>query len=159
MSGQSQIPKSSSFGERYISASTAHLHDSNMIGVQCLYPQLLIYVIAIVLPKLAILLFYLRIFPSPNFRLSVYLLTTFVNSWAIAVEFATMFQCTPISYFWARKPPGRCINWVAFYRWASLPNILSDIIMLLLPVHSVWKVQVTFKQKMALSGLFLMGGL
>ena len=159
MSGRSQIPKSSFSGERYIPASTAHLHNSNMTGVQCLYSQLLIYVIAIVLPKLAILLFYLRIFPSPNFRLSVYLLAIFVISWAVAVEFSTIFQCTPISYFWARKPPGRCINWVAFYRWASLPNILSDIIMLLLPVHRVWKIQVTFKQKMAVSGLFLMGGL
>ena len=159
MPRRSQIPKFSSSGERYIPASTAYLHNSNMTAVQCLYSQLLIYVIAIVLPKLAILLFYLRIFPSSNFRLSVYFLAIFVISWAIGVEFSTIFQCTPISYAWTRKPPGGCINLLAFYRWVSLPNIISDVIMLVLPVHRVWKLQVTFKQKMALSGVFLMGGL
>ena len=159
MSTRSQILKSSSSGERYIPASTAHLHHSNRTGVQCLYSQLLIYGIAIVLPKLAILLFYLRIFPSPNFRLSVYILAILVISWTIGVEFSTIFQCSPISYAWTRKPPGRCINLLAFYRWVSLPNILFDIIMLLLPVHRIWKLQVTSKQKMALSGVFLTGGL
>lgn len=159
MSSRSQMSKSSSSGERYIPASTGHLRNFNVTDVQCLYSQLLIYVIAIVLSKLAILLFYLRIFPSPNFRLSVYVLAILVISWALGVEISTIFQCTPISYTWARNPPGRCINLLGFYRWASLPNILSDIIILLLPVHRVWKLQVTFKQKMALSGVFLMGGL
>ena len=159
MSRRSRILKSSSAGERYIPASTAHLHGSNTTGVQCLYSQLLLYGIAIVLPKLAILLFYLRIFPSRNFRLSVYVLAILVISWGTSVEFSTIFQCTPISYAWTRKPPGRCINLLDFYRWVSLPSILLDIIMLLLPIHRVWKLQVTFKQKMALSGVFVTGGL
>ena len=158
-SRRSQILKSSIFWERYILASTAHLHNSNTTGVQCLYSQLLIYGIANVLPKLAILLFYLRIFPSPNFRLSVYVLAVLVISWTVSVEFSVMFQCTPISYAWTRKPPGNCIDLLAFCRWIPLPDIFFDIIMVLLPLHRVWKLQVTFKQKMALSGAFLMSGL
>ena len=159
ISRRSQILKSSIFWERYIPASTAHLHNSNTTGVQCLYSQLLIYGIANVLPKLAILLFYLRIFPSPNFRLSVYVLAILVISWTVSVEFSVMFQCTPISYAWTRKPPGNCIDLLAFCRWIPLPDIFFDIIMVLLPLHRVWKLQVTFKQKMALSGAFLMSGL
>ena len=145
--------------EKYIPAPTVHVHNSDVTGVQCLYSQFLIYGVANVLPKLAILLFYLRIFPSSNFRLSVYALATLVISWAVSVEFSVMFQCSPISYTWTRKPPGTCIDLLAFCRWIPLPNIFFDVIMVLLPLHRVWKLQVTFKQKMALSAAFLMSGL
>ena len=40
-----------------------------------------------------------------------------------------------------------------------MPNLLADVVMLLLPLNMVWKLQVTVRQKLALSGVFLMGGM
>ena len=87
------------------------------------------------------------------------MLGSMVLGWGSGVVFSTIFQCSPISYAWTRTPPGHCIDLLAFYRWLSLPNLLIDVSTLLLPVNMVWKLQVTFKQKMALSGVFLMGGM
>ncbi|KAL2056335.1 hypothetical protein ABVK25_003358 [Lepraria finkii] len=90
--------------------------------------------------------------------MAVYILEFMVLGWGFGVIFSSIFQCSPVSYAWTMSPPGHCINLLAFYRWLSLPNLLADVIMLLMPVNMIWKLQVTFRQKLALSGVFLMGG-
>lgn len=72
---------------------------------------------------------------------------------------ATVFQCVPVSGFWDKKIPSKCIGDKHFFIGNSVPNILTDIALLLLPVRSIWRLQMSTSQKIALAGTFMLGGL
>lgn len=47
----------------------------------------------------------------------------------------------------------------AFVRWSTLPNILTDVIMLILPLPSIWNLQLRTPLKIGLTITFLTGSL
>jgi len=134
-----------------------------LITCQCLYSQIIFYDFAIVLPKLAILLFYRRIFSirtsNRTFKLATYIVGLLIVGWGVGVMITSIFQCSPISYGWDKNQHGHCINLLAFYRWLSLPNVLFDLAMLVMPLNMIWNMQQTVKQKVALSGSLLTSGM
>ena len=75
----------------------------------------------------------------------------------------TIFQCTPVSGFWDRFSPthptnSKCgVNVNQFFEGNSIPNILTDAAILILPMPFVWKLHLPRAQKMALSSIFLLG--
>jgi hypothetical protein len=76
------------------------------------------------------------------------------------VFFAAIFQCWPIQYTWDKNIiGGSCFNQQAFYRYVSLPNIVTDFVILIMPMPLVWKLQTRLTHKLALTGVFLLGGL
>ncbi|KAL6232853.1 hypothetical protein BDW75DRAFT_216757 [Aspergillus navahoensis] len=110
--------------------------------------------------KLSILLFYLRVFQIRSFRILSYTIGFLVLAHGIGVFFASVFQCSPIQYTWDKEiPGGSCFNQQAFYRYVSLPNILTDLVILVMPMPIVWRLQTRLTQKLALTGVFLLGGL
>ncbi|KAF2791122.1 hypothetical protein K505DRAFT_190733, partial [Melanomma pulvis-pyrius CBS 109.77] len=50
---------------------------------------------------------------------------------------------------------GHCSDLLAAYRYFSIPNILTDIAILLLPVSTVWNLQVSKLQKVGIFFTFL----
>ena len=112
------------------------------------------------LPKLVILLFYFRLFPNKHFRLACYVVGFLVIGWGISCFFTAIFQCRPTAYAWDKKiANGTCVDLLAYYRYISLPNAILDAVMLAMPVRMVWQLQITRRQKLALSGVFLLGGM
>lgn len=79
-------------------------------------------------------------------------------SLAVADTVAASVMCLPLDYLWDKSiPGGKCINIAAFYRWGSLPNAVSDLFMLVIPLPTVWKLQVERKVKIGLTVTFLTG--
>ncbi|KAL4902753.1 hypothetical protein BDW74DRAFT_157519 [Aspergillus multicolor] len=110
--------------------------------------------------KLSILLFYVRIFPTRSFRTLSYAMGFLVLAHGIGVLFAAIFQCSPIQYIWDKSiPGGSCFNQQAFYRYVSPPNIATDAAILVMPMPLVWGLQTRWTQKLALTGVFMLGGL
>ncbi|KAL4864475.1 hypothetical protein BDV12DRAFT_201085 [Aspergillus spectabilis] len=110
--------------------------------------------------KLSILLFYLRIFDTFNFRILTYIVGFLVLGHGIGVFFAAIFQCSPVQYAWDKTiAGGSCFDQQAFYRYVSPPNILTDLLILIMPLPFVWKLHTRLTQKLALTGVFLLGGL
>lgn len=121
---------------------------------QILYVDVLVYSFALPLPRLVILLLYIRVFPTPKFKIAVYAVGTFVVAWCPAVLFADMFQCSPVAFIWDKSiKGGKCINKQAFYRYIAVPIVLSDVAVLVLPLPMIWQLRMTIKQKLALSGV------
>ncbi|KAM0794239.1 hypothetical protein BDR22DRAFT_776243, partial [Usnea florida] len=117
-----------------------------------------IYLAAAVLPKLAILSMYLRIFTARSYRMSVYVLAAVLIMTFLAGGLTGSLGCQPLAFFWNPTiPGGHCININAFFRWISLPNILTDIAMLVLPQPLIWTLQITRRQKIGLTVTFLTG--
>ncbi|KAJ6021440.1 hypothetical protein N7540_006944 [Penicillium herquei] len=110
--------------------------------------------------KISILLFYVRIFEVHKFRILAWVVGAVVLGHGIGVLFAAIFQCSPIAYTWdATIVGGSCFDQEAFYRYVSPPNILTDLFLLIMPLPFVWKLHTQLRQKIALTGIFLLGSL
>ncbi|CAI0652576.1 unnamed protein product, partial [Colletotrichum noveboracense] len=119
-----------------------------------------LYTISIVLVKAAILAFYWRIFSARReSRLAIYVLLGITCAWGIAV-------CLPVSAFWLRFDANanlapsdfECgVNVKTFFIANAIPNIITDVLLLLLPVPGIWSLQLRKPQKMALVGIFTLG--
>ncbi|KAE8323483.1 hypothetical protein BDV39DRAFT_217727 [Aspergillus sergii] len=122
--------------------------------------QILDFPFTVTPAKISILLFYIRIFSTPKFRMIAYAVGFIVLGHGIGVFFAAIFQCSPVQYAWDKTiEGGSCFDQQAFYRYVSPPNILTDVLILVMPLPFVWKLHTRMTQKLALTGVFLLGGL
>ncbi|GAP82910.1 putative integral membrane protein [Rosellinia necatrix] len=127
---------------------------------QTLFVTELFYGIVFPIEKTVILLLYLRLFRIHHwFRLTTYVLITYIWLWGVSEVIVAIAQCRPIAYQWDKTIDGRCIDQLSYYRWVSVPNVIHDVVMLVLPLPIVWNLQIGLRQKLALSGVFLIGSL
>jgi len=116
------------------------------------------YGLAVCLPKLAILELYLRIFLSRSFRMACYVTIGIVVATFVATGLTATFQCTPIAFQWDKNiKDGYCIDELAFFRWCSLPNVITDVVLLVLPIPIVLRLHATTQKKLELVGIFVCG--
>lgn len=138
-----------------------------LYGIQGLHHFLLnlfiveiLYTLSICFTKYSILMFYWRIFGMSNIRYPIYLIAFVVTGWGLGVILTTIFQCLPVHGFWDKTIPSHCgVNVNNFFIGNAVPNILTDWALLTLPLPYVWKLQRSASQKLALTGVFIMGGL
>jgi hypothetical protein len=122
--------------------------------------ELLDFPLCITPAKISLLLFYVRIFCIRKFQILAYLVGSLVLAIGITVFFQTIFQCSPIAYGWDQSVgPGTCIDQTIFYRYISPFNVLTGILILVMPLPLVWKLQAPKAQKIGLTAVFLLGGL
>lgn len=71
--------------------------------------------------------------------------------------------CQPLRHYWLQwydPTGGTCpIDEANFYLVVGIINLIGDIFILLVPVPSVWRLQMPRGQKIAVSLIFLLGGL
>lgn len=109
--------------------------------------------------KFSILFQYLRIFPSRPFRISCYIAMGVVASystWAIVSGFV---NCVPIAKFWDRSIQGYCLSFEALWFFNAAMNIFTDLALLIMPMPLLSQLQLPRMQKIALVGVFAIGGL
>ncbi|KLP23230.1 integral membrane protein [Fusarium fujikuroi] len=138
------------------------MQDPNRLGRAqlCLVLTEFVYGTVLCTIKVGILLMYYRIFPTKSMRIGGYILGGMTFSWWIGIIFASIFQCSPVDKAW--KPfmkGGTCLDKNKFFIGNSIPNIVMDAMIIALPVFEVSKVQVPRSQKIAIAGIFLLGGL
>ncbi|KAL8668539.1 MAG: hypothetical protein Q9168_006831, partial [Polycauliona sp. 1 TL-2023] len=135
----------------------AHPHQL-VAWAKSIYALEMIYLPAVALPKLSILSLYYRIFPNRTFRaLTLAVAVLVVLNW-IAFSFASTFQCLPVAYQWNKSiEGGHCFDILLYFRMVNVPNIITDVAMLILPMPMVWKLQTSRPRKLGLSICFLTG--
>ena len=109
--------------------------------------------------KMSVLFLYRNLFPGPRFAIAINVVMAFVVAWGIATVLLTIFPCNPIHNFWDYYWPLNCVDAPNFFLWTTVLNVFADILILSLPLHRVWRLQMSFRQKLAVSGMFLLGGL
>ncbi|KAI4224930.1 MAG: hypothetical protein L6R36_004289 [Xanthoria steineri] len=120
----------------------------------------ILYCLTITFAKFSILCFCWRIFSSSkSIRPPIYILSGIVSMWTLAVIFMTIFQCKPVSGFWNRTKPAICnVDSQKFFIGNAIPNILTDVALMVLPLPYIWQLNRSKSQKIALAGVFLLGG-
>ena len=109
--------------------------------------------------KISVLILLHRIFVTRAFQLTARVLLALVVGWYLAVFLADAFICIPVSSNWDPKVPGHCGNRYILNIIAPLPWILTDFAILISPLPMVYKLQLPTRERVALAGPFLIGGL
>ena len=120
----------------------------------------MIYNFAITAIKGSLLYLYYRVFfVSRYFRYSLWAVGLFVAAYSITQVFAAIFQCMPIRSNWTIGVQHYCINTPVGATIIAAFNVLTDFIILALPMPLLYKLQKPFHQKLQIMGMFLLGGL
>ncbi|TGO77085.1 hypothetical protein BELL_0124g00230 [Botrytis elliptica] len=133
-----------------------------VIGLKVFYAIDLINILALSIPKLAIFFLYKRLFIISKLTNHAIKGATYaVYFFIIVLEAIAIFQCVPISDAFKTGPRNshRCIDNTAVLTWATVPSIMTDIVIFLIPVPVVWKLNVPLRVKIELAVEFIIGGL
>ncbi|MCJ1377479.1 hypothetical protein MMC17_000574 [Xylographa soralifera] len=125
---------------------------------KCLYAFEILYPLPIAATKFSILFYYSRIFQVPSFQLPLYLVAGLIGCWVIYVEGAAIFSCVPVNAMWDPTITGRCINIHSFFIGIAVPNVVTDIALLTMPLPYMWRLQVAWPKKIAVILVFMLGG-
>ncbi|KAL5385527.1 hypothetical protein DPSP01_004640 [Paraphaeosphaeria sporulosa] len=121
---------------------------------QIVYPWSLFFV------KASILALYHRIFTKTKFRRLVYAVGAFVATYTLVVTFVNAFECPKNpSQAWSPTFPAECNNLVATYFSTASINILTDTVILVMPLRAFWQLQLHPRKRWALIAVFLVGGI
>ncbi|KAI4160884.1 MAG: hypothetical protein LQ342_005310 [Letrouitia transgressa] len=118
----------------------------------------LLFSTSITLTKLSLLTFYHRIFPIRTFTRLSSAIGILQILWLIALILGVFLQCRPLAYFWNRGLEGKCINENSFSYGMSAANVVTDLLVLGLPVPWLWGLQLGRGKRVGLVGVFALGG-
>ena len=111
------------------------------------------------LVKISTLLLYGRIFPGPKFHHILRAVGLFISVYSIISVITMIFQCRPLKGAWNPNFEADCINLEKFYISMGSMNVLTDLLLLCLPLPQLWKLQMRLGTKIQIIGIFSIGSL
>ncbi|KAI1812805.1 putative alpha-xylosidase [Poronia punctata] len=113
------------------------------------------------LAKLAICLLYKQLFPQRGIHMIVNITMAVLIAASIAGALSDLFGCTPFSAHWGTpsEQAAHCIDTEALFVWGSFPNIVTDVVLLVIPIPIVLKLNATIGLKVGLMITFLFGSI
>lgn len=80
-----------------------------------------------------------------------------VSLFCFGTLLATFLQCQPLPANWDDGVPAVCGNQTASWVWTAVTNVVTDVVIFVLPIRGVWTLQLPRKIKIALMGVFGLG--
>ncbi|KAF2109445.1 hypothetical protein BDV96DRAFT_554693 [Lophiotrema nucula] len=125
---------------------------------QTTYAFVIIYINSITLTKTSIMLYYRRIFGT---SIVWWIVFCFTIGHGLEVTITWLAGCRPISFYWRQYTDptavGSCINASVFYFVNGIIGMLIDVSILLVPIPTVYKLQMPPGQKFFVCGILLLG--
>ncbi|MCJ1290844.1 hypothetical protein MMC34_002386 [Xylographa carneopallida] len=75
----------------------------------------------------------------------------------VAHNFVLIFQCNPVAKGWDSSIPGVCLDQVALLESSGPFNIISDLLIFLLPLSSIWQLKLPLKTRLGIGSAFAIG--
>ncbi|CAM1503312.1 Fc.00g080880.m01.CDS01 [Cosmosporella sp. VM-42] len=116
------------------------------------------YKATVCLNKVAAILLYLRLFVTQSFRIACFVVMGIIVASSIGGIGATIWQCVPIEGAWNKNVDATCIDSNKFWMAYAIMNILTDVMVLALPIPPILRLQMSRRDKSLLCGIFLLGG-
>ncbi|CAI6341387.1 unnamed protein product [Periconia digitata] len=110
--------------------------------------------------KMSFLCFYLNLNPAQGFRIGVYITMFVVIGSCVGIDVSLLAACTPFAKnFDVTIKEGKCINKGALYIATAILNIVTDVMVLCLPIPMVLGLQMARSRKMMLILMFSLGSI
>lgn len=111
--------------------------------------------------KISIILSLLRITVNRIHNFILYAATGVAVSVGLLFLFFTIFQCSPVNYFWNRyTEPGKCIDVYVLIDIAYVYSVgaaITDFTIGLLPAFMIWNLRMSRRDKIAVAGILSLG--
>lgn len=114
----------------------------------------LLYVITTGLPRISVLIFYLRLNPSRNFRICTFIVLGLTFAYTIGLFLVQLFACHPVEKLWKPLMPGTCIDQRPIFLTLPIVGTILDILTLTLPIPMLITLHVNIRTKILLMALF-----
>ncbi|KAH6640613.1 hypothetical protein F5144DRAFT_590053 [Chaetomium tenue] len=118
------------------------------------------YIPAIILTKVTVLCFFLRVFPSPGFQMACWGTIVHCVLFMVSTTIAAIFACVPVESAWVAwtgTAEGVCFDNNAFWWAHSAINIATDVWILALPIPQLLSLQLGTRKKVYLIMMFSVG--
>ncbi|KAL3419624.1 hypothetical protein PVAG01_08122 [Phlyctema vagabunda] len=125
---------------------------------EVLYFSILLYATALTSIKFSILSQYLQLFVRRTARVQAYILMGVVAIFGAFIILTSMLTCIPVERFWDSTQPGHCMNRRPLWFAHAAFNVCTDFAIMLLPMPTLWALQLPRKQKVTLVTIFGIGG-
>ncbi|OAA46675.1 Pth11-like protein [Beauveria brongniartii RCEF 3172] len=105
--------------------------------------------------KLSLLCIYLQLSPQRCFRLVTWLSIVLVALYTVTIAVIMLFHCSPVrKAFDLRIQTGACLDAGILYMATAVSNILTDVMLFLLPTPMVLRLEMDRAQKMGAIAIF-----
>lgn len=85
---------------------------------------------------------------------------TFVVAWAVAFFLTNVFQTWPIAANWdPNVEASHSINMLLMTIFLQITDVLTDFVILCLPWFFIWGLRMDSRDRLALTGVFILGAL
>lgn len=111
--------------------------------------------------KLSVLCFFRRIIILGKTRTALNILTAIIILFSLAWIALQIFLCYPPHVFWSSsvsEKAGRCMSAAITNRLIPIGHVITDAAVWIIPIPSILKLQLTWKEKLSTCLLFLIGG-
>lgn len=129
------------------------------MNYQSVFAAEVLYAPTIGVVKISTLLLFARIFPGQKFKRMLWAVGLFTSTYSAVMVVTMIFQCRPFRRVWDPTVKADCVDiskvWIVM---ASL-NVLTDFLLLCLPLPQLWKLQMHRGTKVQLIGIFSIGSL
>lgn len=128
--------------------------------VLCLWIANLLYVPAVCSMKLSIIALYWKLFGvDRKSRMPLIAVGCIVIMWTIGSAITVVVACDPIAGSWDinKAATAKCIDKKSFYMGASIPNVITDVVLVVMPIPYVWKLHAPIIQRIVLAAIFALG--
>ncbi|KAK0611881.1 hypothetical protein B0T14DRAFT_571735 [Immersiella caudata] len=117
----------------------------------------MIYFTAVTLPKMSILCLYLRVFGwKGRMRRITQALLGIVFATGFSLSVVVIFQCRPLMNWWPDDMThANCISEKAFFRAQCVPGFVLDLIIMVLPLRTIWRLTLPTAKRLALLFVFI----
>ncbi|KAI4596000.1 hypothetical protein KJ359_006292 [Pestalotiopsis sp. 9143b] len=132
-------------------------NDHKILAFKWFFAAQILYKAATCLTKLSICSLYLRIFPNNWFRRGVWLTMGITVAYTIGSIFTTIFSCNPIQKAWVKSMAGACLDSRSIWYATSIMVIITDLMIIILPINETRRLQLPLAQKLMLVALFSLG--
>ncbi|EUC46563.1 hypothetical protein COCMIDRAFT_35794 [Bipolaris oryzae ATCC 44560] len=113
------------------------------------------------LTKITLCIFYSRLSPVRGYQIAVWS-TVFICAGAYtAIFFSLLFACKPIAASWdpLLLPTAVCTNRGGIYIATAVIGVVTDVILIAIPIPTIWRLQMPTKQKIGLTIVFAIGSI
>lgn len=121
-------------------------------SIQLAYISQVLYIISLGFTKASLSLLLLRLSPTDRVLKLTWTIFAITTAAAVAMLMTSIFQCTPIHYGWERMNPmstlkGSCVRYMSLQYSIQGINIVTDLVLWLLPLKLIMQAQLPKRQK------------
>ncbi|KAH7407285.1 hypothetical protein BKA64DRAFT_742941 [Cadophora sp. MPI-SDFR-AT-0126] len=125
-----------------------------------LYFDIVLHPLTTFFVKATLLLIFVRVFsPMTKVVRGIYCFLTIMLLYYTAQTFSKIWVCTPLGAFWNPAIRKSCINTSLVFRIDNIFSVLTDLLILILPIPLMWSLHMTRRKKIGIGMLLGAGGL